>query len=173
MMKKVLAILLCVCFAFTLSVTAFAAESPSNKVVVVKGVGTKQDGTVVPVDTFVDIADDSSVTVVADEKTYGKFDGWTIFIVNDDGTYTEAKEGTDYTVKEGDLFSDKIVIVPINKIAIAGNYAGKITDPAKGSKPQDTQKDSPKTGDIDVMYAVVLLLAAGAVVFGAKRQLSK
>ena len=172
-MKKTLAILLCVCLAFTLSVSAFAAESPSNKVVIIKGVGTKEDGTVVPVDTFVDVADDSSVTVVADEKTYGKFDGWTIYLVDDDGNYTEAKEGVDYTVKEGDLSSDKLVIVPINKIAIAGNYGGKITDPAKGSGTNGTTKDSPKTGDLNVMYAVVLLLAASAFAFGAKRQLSK
>ncbi len=172
-MKRVLAVVLCLCLAFTLSVTAFAVGSPSNKVVVRKGVGTKQDGTVIPVDTFVDISDDSSVTIVADEKTYGKFDGWTIYLVNEDGTYTEAKPGVDYTVKEGDLSSDKLVIVPINKIAVAGNYAGKITDPAKSSDVEGTKKDSPKTGDIDIMYAVAVLLAAGAVIFGAKRQLSK
>ena len=173
MMKKVLAVILCVCLAFTLTVTAFAAASPSNKVVIRKGVGTKGDGTVVPVDTFVNIADDSSVTVVADEKTYGKFDGWSIYLVDDDGNYTEAKEGVDYIIKEGSLSSGKIVIVPINKIAVAGNYGGKITDPSKGSGAGNTSTDSPKTGDLSIMYAVATLLAAGAIVFGAKRQLSK
>ncbi len=172
-MKKVLAIVICLCIALTVSVSAFAASSPANKVKVVAGIGTKQDGGSIPTDTFVDIADDSSITVVADEKNYGKFDKWIIYIINDNGTYTEAKEGTDYTVKSGSLGDKNLTIVPISRVAITGNYGGKITDPAKPSTAVTSSANSPKTGDVNVAYAIMVLLAAGALVFGAKRQLSK
>lgn len=278
-MKKVLAIILCVCIALTISVTAFAASSPQNKVIVRKAVATKQDGTIIAVDTPVDVADDNTVTAVADEKTYGKFDGWKIYIVDEttgEVTEKEAVVNVDYKLVKGDANSQEITIIPINKIAIAGNYAGKTTDPTKssnidtnvmvrkgfGAREDGTtfdsdkfveiavngvltatadektygkfnswsvyvvgdktvaakegtdysiasgslkskevkvkvlttkkiiicgnyagtitdpdkgsaEKGSPKTGDLNVIYVALVLLAAAAVVFGAKRQLSK
>ena len=93
--------------------------------------------------------------------------------INDNGTYTEAKEGTDYTVKSGSLGDKNLTIVPISRVAITGNYGGKITDPAKPSTAVTSSANSPKTGDVNVAYAIMVLLAAGALVFGAKRQLSK
>lgn len=171
-MKKVLAIIVCVCIALTLSVSAFAASSPTNKVTVINADGTMQSGEKIPNGTFISIGDNNTVTVVADEKTYGKFDSWSIYVYNPDGTYTKATEGVDYTIKEGTTTDKKLVIVPINQIAVAGNYNGTITDPAKPGASGKTDK-SVKTGDVNVMYAVVVLLASAALLLGAKRQLSK
>jgi 3-polyprenyl-4-hydroxybenzoate decarboxylase len=133
-----MAIIICVCIAFTVSVSAFAASSPEGKVIIKKGVGTKQDGGSVPVDTFVEVADNNTITVVADEQKYGKFDKWVIYVANADGTYTEAVAGVDYTVTSGSTTDKTMVIVPISRLAIAGNYANTATDPAK---PSDTNSN--------------------------------
>lgn len=173
-MKKVLAIIICVCIALTISVSAFAASSPQNKVIIRKGFGTKQDGSSIPVDTYAEVADNNTITIVADEKTYGSFDNWSFYVIKSDGTYALAQPGVDYTVKEGSTSDKKMVIAPINQIIVAGNYNGTITDPLSASTVEGTKKNkSVKTGDVNVMYAVIVMLAAGAVLFGVKRQLSK
>ncbi|MBO4432525.1 MAG: hypothetical protein J5852_03220 [Clostridia bacterium] len=139
-MKKVLAVILCVCIALTLSVSVIAEESPQNTVIIRKGVGTKQDGTTIGQDTFVEVASDDSVTVKANEKTYGTFNKWSIFVVGEDGEYTEAEEGTDFEIVDGDLESEEITVKPIggSKIAIAGNYNEKDTAPEKESGGEQT-----------------------------------
>ena len=182
-MKKVLAIVLCVCLALTLSVSAMAAGSPENNVIVRKGDASKQTGDTsasFPVDTFVEVAPDNTVTVVANEKTYGTFNSWSIYVLsNVAGTSgalkaTAAKAGVDYTVVSGNLKSKTLVIKSINRLAVCGNYGGTITDPLSASTVPGTKPDkSPKHGDLNVMYIAIAMLAAGAVLFGAKRQLSK
>ena len=198
-MKKILAIILCLCLALTLSVSAMATASPENKVMLRKGFGSKQTGDTsgsFPVDTFIEVSSDNTVTAVADEKTYGTFDSWSIYVVTDvTGTSaatstgisaasvlelavtqkaTPAKEGVDYTVVSGNLKSKTLVIKPINRLIICGNYSGTITDPLSASSVPGTKPDkSPKHGDLNVMYIAIVMLAAGAVLFGAKRQLSK
>lgn len=176
-MKKILTVVLCICVALTLTVSAMALSSPENKVIIREGTGTQEDGTTIPEDTFAAVSDDHSITVTANEKVYGKFDKWTIFVVKQTGgtgavEYTAAKEGVDYTIVSGSLTTGTLVIKPISQIAVCGNYAGKTTDPAKSSSSSSTAK-SPKHGDVNVMYAVVVMLAAGTVLLGAKRQLSK
>ena len=177
-MKKVLAIVLCALIALSLTFAAMAAPSPENKVIIRKGIATKQDGSNIPVDTFVEVAEDNTVTVTANEKTYGKFNKWTIYVVktvegSDEVEYVEAKEGVDYVIVSGSVNDATLVIKPINQIAIAGNYAGKVTDPAKVSSVPGTTPKSVKTGDVNVMFAVIALLAAGAVVLGAKRKIAE
>lgn len=284
-MKKLLTVVLCICVALTVTVSAMANSSPENKVIIREGDATQQDGTIIPEDTFTNVSEDHSVTVTANEKIYGKFNNWTIFLVKQTGNtgtvgYVAAVEGVDYTIVNGSLVSSTIVVKPINQIAICGNYSGIITDPAKASniscnflvrKGNATREDgtatakdvfcyvpvnsvvtvvadeatygkfnswsiytideavsqkatkakagvdyilvsgktksktiqikmlankkiavcgnyngtitdplsgsstekSPKHGDVNVMYAAIVMLAAGAVLFGAKRQLSK
>lgn len=177
-MKKILSVALCVIIALTLSVAAMAVSSPENKVIIRKGIATKQDGSNIPVDTFVEVAEDNTVTVTADEKTYGKFNKWTIYVVktvdgSDKVEYVEAKEGVDYVIVSGSLNDSTLVIKPINQIAIAGNYAGTVTDPAKASSVPGTTPKSVKTGDVNAIYAVIVMLAAGAVAFGVKRKIAE
>lgn len=195
-MKKVLSVILCVCIALTLSVAAIAAASPENKVIIRKGIGTKnQDGSSIPEDTYVEIAEDGTITAIADEAKYGKFNSWTIYVISEvtgvsAGTSfgsgvasvlnlattskaTVAKAGTDYTWVEGNLTAKKIVIKPISKVAICGNYNNTITDPLSPSSTAGKPDTSSKTNDLGIVYAAIIMLAAGAVLFGAKRQLSK
>ena len=140
MMKKVLAVILCVCIALTLSVAVVAETSPQNSVVIRKGIGTKQDGSSIPQDTFVEVAEDNTVTVKANEKTYGTFNKWSIFVIGEDGEYTEATEGEDFEIVDGDLESTEITIKPLgdSKISVAGNYNDKDTDPERESGGEQT-----------------------------------
>ena len=172
-MKKVLAVVLCVCIALTLSVAVMAESSPQTKVIVRKGNAYKQDNATIPEDTAVEIGEDDTVKVKANEKTYGKFNNWTIYVINEDGEYEEAVQGVDYEIVSGSLNDGTLVIKPINKITIAGNYNGTITDPAKASTVPGKKPSSSKTGDIEVMYIALALLAAGAVALGAKKQFAK
>ena len=199
-MKKILAVVLCLCIALTLSVAAMAEASPENKVIVRKGTGTKADGTVVPEDTFVEIAEDGTITVTADPK-YGTFVNWSVYVISDvTGTAstsefgagaasilnlatttkaTDAKQGTDYTIVAGTLTTTTLTVRPISRIAICGNYknaAGQtlITDPLSASSVEGKATDtSSKTNDVNYVYIAIVMLAAAAVVFGAKRQFSK
>ena len=200
-MKKVLAVILCVCIALTLTVAAMAAASPEAKIIIRKGTATKnQDGSTIPADTFVEIAEDGTITVIADEAKYGKFINWSVYVISDvtgvsagtpfgagaakilnlatESKATNAKEGTDYTIVEGSLTAKKMTVRPISKIAICGNYynakgEATITDPLSASDVPGKIDKSSKTNDFGILYAAVIMLAAGALIFGAKRQLSK
>ena len=138
-MKKVLAVILCVCIALTLSVSALAEASPESSVSGTKAIVIK-DGKTVASDTYTAVSGDDDVTFKADEKTYGKFNKWTIFVVGEDGEYTEAEEGVDYEIVKGDLESTEITLKPIggSAITVAGNYNDKETDPSKGSGGEST-----------------------------------
>lgn len=131
-MKKVLAVLLCVCIALTISVSVLAESSPQNTIIIRKGVGTKQDGSAIPQDTFTELSAGNTVTVNADEKTYGKFNSWTIYVVTDDGEYVEAEEGVDFEIVDGSLEDTSLTIKSLGEsvLTIAGNYNDEITDPS-------------------------------------------
>ena len=165
-MKKVLAVVLCVCIALTLAVSVMAESSPETKVI-----GRKLSG--LPEDTWTEVGEDDIVTVKANEKTYGKFNKWSIYVYTQDGEYKEAKEGVDYEIVEGSLTDKTLAFKAINRVAVAGNYNGTITDPAKVSSAPGKKPQSSKTGDFGVIYIAFAMLAASAVVFGAKKQLSK
>lgn len=199
-MKKVLTVVLCICLALTLSISAMAEASPENKVIIRKGTGTKQDGSTVPADTYVELAEDNTITVTADPK-YGTFVNWSVYVVSEvtgtakgtsngigaanvlelatKTTATDAKQGVDYTIVSGSLTATTMTVKPISRIAICGNYknaAGEvlITDPLSSSDTAGTPSGSPTTNDVNkVLYVSLFMLAAAAVVFGVKRQLSK
>ena len=196
-MKKVLTVVLCICIALTLSISAMAEASPENKVIIRKATGTKQDGSSVAVDTWAEIAEDNTITVVADPK-YGTFNSWSIYVVSEvtgtaagtsngfgtanlvelatKETATAAKEGVDYTIVSGTLTTTTLTVRPISRIAICGNYSNTITDPLSSSSTPGSAT-APVTGETNnlnkIMVVSVVMLAAAAVVFGVKRQLSK
>jgi hypothetical protein len=156
-MKKILAVLLAAMLLCTLSVTAFAADSPAgtevNKVTIVGG----KDAA--PVDKEVTVGQAVELKAATDK---GTFDGWKIYKA--DGT--EAKAGVDYTLAEGAKLTDSALkVIPLSSIIITGNYAGVVTPVKPGDKPV-----SPPTGDAAVMAlaAVMVLALCGAVV--AKKQ---
>ena len=182
-MKKILAIVLCVCIALTLSVSVMAASSPANRVIIRKGIATKADGSSIATDTFVEVAEDNSITVTANEKVYGKFNSWTIYVVktvdgSDKVEYVEAKEGVDYTIVSGSLKDGTIVIKPINKIAVAGNYANAVTNPAevstvnatflvrKGNATREDGTDIAEDVFSDVPLNSVVTVAANEKAYG-------
>ena len=183
-MKKIFAIVLCVCLALTVSVSVMAASSPQNNVIVIKGEGTDESGAAIKEDTYVTVSENGVITVTSSSK-YGKFDSWSIYVVEEtvDPTTGVAKKVTrlaklneDFVIVTGDLKSDTIKIKPISsgvKIAVAGNYGNTITDPLKTSDAAGTPAKSDKTGDASAMLLVVSLLSGAAVLFGAKRQFSK
>lgn len=202
-MKKVLALVLCVIIALTLSVSAFAESSPESGVIIIKGIGTKQSGASIPKDTYVQISEDEIITAVADEETYGKFIDWSIYVIDTatgtaaefnagagaasvlnlaTATYSTAKEGTDYTILSGYSLKTKTIKIKRigeHKLAICGNYYNEkgqktVTDPLKTSDaPGNPTTSSHTSNDLGIMYVAIVMLAAAAVVFGVKRQLSK
>ncbi|MBR4910266.1 MAG: hypothetical protein IKZ47_02955 [Clostridia bacterium] len=200
-MKKILAIVLCVVIALTLSISAMAESSPENNVIIRKATATKNTGAAIPEDTFVELGDDGTITVVADEAKYGKFIDWSVYVISDvTGTAsefeagagsadllelattqkaTDAKLGTDYTIVAGGLTEKTMTVKPISRIAICGNYynannQATKTDPLSASSVAGTVADtSSKTSDLSILYISLVMLAAAAVIFGAKRQLSK
>ena len=172
-MKKVFAIVLSLILVFALSITAFAAKSPTGQkyynVTLQKGIaveGVESAG----VNAVID--EDGNVHVKADPKE-GTFNSWSIYkIVKTNGKQkiTKAVNGKDYEILSGSLNSKDLVIKPLADIVICGNYNGKITDPSTGKAKQDK---SSKTGDVEVLYLSVIMLASLSVCAAAKKQLSK
>lgn len=197
-MKKVLSILLSIVLICCLSVNAMAAvESPvaDQKVSVTL---RKADGTgvVEKADIAYTLDHGVIVTVKADEEAHGEFNNWKIYKVVSAVTGTSAKtkseittlnvasgminlatttnvveavEGTDYKIISGSLTSKELKVQIFSDVIICGNYNNEITDPLVSGGDDS----SPQTGDMSVVYAVVIMLIAGAVVFGAKKQFSR
>lgn len=160
-MKKIMALVLSLVLVMGLSVTAFAAESPSGEqvfsITFINGVGAAKANAAVN--------KDGTYTVKADTSK-GKFDGWVVYKA--DGTV--AKEGVDYVFTSGSANDADAVIKPLADIVICGNYAGQVTDPITGTVKTDS---SPKTADNAVMLFAAVLMAAAACGFVAKKQLAK
>lgn len=153
-MKKILAIILCLVTVLGLSVTAFAEKSPEGEVVITvytaPGVKASKK-TLKPGET---------VDLEADEG----FSSWSIYKASDK---TTAGEGVDYEYVSGSKSDRKVTIKALNDIIICANFGDKITDPSTG------EAVSPKTADTAVIYLTIVMLAALAVSFTAKKQLSK
>ena len=164
-MKKLIAFVLCMAVICTLSVTAFAAESPSASakvsVTLRKADG---EGTVEKSDIAYTI-DNGGVVTVKSNADYGKFNSWSIYKGE-----AAAVEGTDYKIVSGSLNSAELKIEVFADVVICANYNGAITDPDVKS---DSSATSPETGDFAVASMAVVMLVAAAVVFGAKKQFSK
>ncbi len=197
-MKKIIAIILTITLFFTLSLTAFAADSPeaTKKITVVL---RKADGLkgVLERDVKYTLDGGTEVSVVADEAEFGTFKNWTIYkvqpevmptsysagdriialnasVINLASKTSIATEPTDYEIIKGSLTSKELTVLAHADLIICANYGDTITDPLSQSSTSGTQTDeSPQTGDIMALSAVIAILASAAVIFGAKKQLAK
>lgn len=168
-MKRIIAVILCVVAICALSVTAFAAEqspvAPAKvSIILRKGVGTQG---IEKSDVTYTQDENSVVSVKADESAYGTFKSWSVY--KKDGAAAVAN--TDYQIVTGTAESKEISIKVLADIIICANYGDVITDPLSASTV--TTPTSPVTGDVVVMYAAIVMLASAAVIFGAKKVLSK
>lgn len=196
-MKKIIALILSVVMICCFSVTAFAADSPvaTEKVTVTVRKADVTDPTgKEDVEYTLDHGD--TITVKASD-TYGTFNDWTIYkveatvegtvsSVNNSGIVTlsavktlaattktsVAVEGTDYEIVKGSLTSEELTIKAKTSVIICGNYDNVKTDPLKASSTDDSDS-APKTGDVMMVYAVVVMLGIAAFGFGVKKVYSK
>ncbi len=193
-MKKLIAFVLCIAVICTLSVTAFAAESPSASAKV--SVTLRKADSVAPTEKS-DVSytvDNGTVITVKANPDYGTFNSWSIYKeqpaatgtsakANNSGVITlsvinlatttkvtEAVAGTDYKIVSGSLTSAEMKVEVYTDVIICGNYNNVVTDPLIKS---DSSATSPETGDFAVASAAIVMLVAAAVVFGAKKQFSK
>ena len=159
-MKKVIALLIAFVLVFSLSVTAFAADSPVGKetvvVTVVNGPEAKPEKNT--------IEKGEEITFTADDKQ-GTFDSWSVY--KKDGTV--AKEGVDYTIVSGKL-TDKTIKLTFNTdVYVCGNYNGTKTA-INGGIVDDK---APQTGDFTALYVSSFMIIALFGAFVAKKQFSK
>ncbi len=159
-MKKVLSLLLVLVLVFSLSVTAFAADSPVADETVVVTVINGPDAKAAKQT----VKKGEEVALKADAEQ-GKFDSWSVYKA--DGK--AAKEGTDYVIKSGKLTSDALTIAANVDLIVCGNYDGTKTDPIKGGVADDK---APQTNDFAVVYLSFVMLIALAGVCVAKKQIN-
>ena len=163
-MKKIIALLIAVVMVFTLSVTAFAASSPSkDKVYKVTIVDGKSDVIASP-----SVEEGVAVELESNSKN-GKFNNWTVYKA--DGK-TLAVAGVDYTLAAGTLNDADAEIIPLADIIICGNYDNVKTDPSVALKGDGSDK-APQTGDVTAMVLVLVMAAAAGLGLVAKKQFAK
>ena len=194
-MKKIIALVLSMVMICCFSVTAFAAESPSAdqkiKVTVRKADLSDPTGTV---DVTYTLDKGDTITVKANPK-YGKFNDWSVYKVEataagvsapvNTGIVTlsavktlattkavDAVQGTDYEIVAGSLTATELTIKVNTSVVVCGNYDNVKTDPNVASGA-DGSSSSPQTGDMTVVYAVIVMLAVAAFGFGVKKVYSK
>lgn len=178
-MKKFCTILLAVVLVMSLSVTAFAANSPvaGQKVTVIF---VAHDDADLDIDTH-EWHDELTVTYTAKEEHDGeKFVGWSIYLK--DGS--EAVEGKHYKlVKTAGAYAEKaddtvayrvagtivlkdttIELVPLTDLIVAANYGATATSVEEAVEAFQTS--APPTGDVVVLGLGATMLAslAGAVI---------
>ena len=167
-MKKLIAIVLSIVMIFALSVTAFAADSPTatSKITI-----TIRKALVADQEYKADVeytVDGEKVFVFKADTKYGKFDNWTFY--SEDGK--ALTEGTDYEIVAGSLNASEISIKFKKSVVVCANYDNVKTDPALPSSG-DGSANAPQTGDATATYAVVIMLGIVAFAFGAKKVYSK
>ncbi len=190
-MKKIIATILCLVCAFTVSVSVCAEESPKDpvkyEVTLFRGSpsgGLSKAGEA----QIISNGETVTATSIASE---GTFNSWTIYKVttatgtsgeNETGVISlsasatplanisAATEGTDYVLVSGSLTSSTLTIKPLTSLIICANYNNQITDPVTGAAKK---ADSPKTGSNTAMIFAIVMLGAAAVTFGAKKSLAK
>lgn len=194
-MKKIIALVLSIVMICCFSVTAFAAESPSAdqkiKVTVRKADLSDPAG---KVDVTYTIDKDGTITVKSNPK-YGKFNDWSVYKVEataagvsapvNTGIVTlsavktlattktvDAVQGTDYEIVAGSLTATELTIKVNTSVIVCANYNNVKTDPNVASGA-DGSSSSPQTGDMTVLYAVIVMLAVAAFGFGVKKVYSK
>ncbi len=192
-MKKFVAILMAVVLVMALSVTTFAADSPVGEakytVYTIDGQGAA---------TGVKMVQDGKNIAVTAEGD-GEFDGWKIYTAdgkeavcaNPEGVSTAslalgtpfslatisinsltaslAKATADYTIIEGSLTSEKLVIEPHTNLIVTANYDGVVTE----FNINNGEVESPATGDVIVLALAVVMMMAIVSAFVSKKQLAK
>ena len=167
-MKKIIALVLSIVMICCLSVTAFAANSPtaSEKVTV-----TIRKGATANQEYKADVAytvDGGTVLSLKADAQQGKFDNWTVYA--EDGK--ALTEGVDFVVVSGSLTSSEVSIKLIKSAIVCANYDNVKTDP-KVPGSSDNSANAPQTGDMTAVYAFVVMLGVVAFAFGAKKVYSK
>lgn len=145
-MKKIFSVALVLVMLFALTVSAAALSSPTGRSFYKIDVDHTGSGTAYSDKTKIDVNSDGVVTLTAEDGD-DPFDHWNI-----DG---------DYEIREGDLSSPVLRIIPLSDIhatAVFGNGSD-------GGKKGNDSNTSPKTGDplVAVIGLMALALAAGVV----------
>lgn len=189
-MKKVFAVVLALAMIFSLSVTAFAATTPSpdaNSKLTVVLVAYEEAKPIPTTITYV-VHNDQTITYTAEEKHEGSdFVGWMIY--RKDGT--EAVEGVDYKlIKVAGAYAEKnganvayrvagtivvtdttITILPLTDLIVTANYGATITSTEEAEEL--FKSTAPATGDMAAVCLAVVLMVALAGVCVSKKQLAK
>ena len=188
-MKKIVALVLSVVMICCLSVTTFAAESPSatEKVTVTVRKADLFDPTG-KIDTEYTLDAGTTITVKANTK-YGTFNNWSVYKKTANAPTTgmvtlsvvknlaasktvDAVVGTDYEIIKGSLTTSEMTIKLYTSLIVCGNYDNVKTDPNSSSNA-DGSASAPATGDMAVVYATLVALAVVTFGFGVKKAYSK
>ncbi len=169
-MKKIIALVLSIVMICCFSVTAFAADSPTAVEKITVTIRKGDSSVKVDVEHTIDAG--GTITVKADEYKYGTFKTWSVYKLVDDSKTVEAVKGVDYEIVVGSADSKELTIKPITSVIVCANYGDVMTDPLKESNADDSDS-APQTGDMAVVYAMVVMLAMAAFAFGVKKVYSK
>ena len=147
-MKKLIALVLCIVFVCTLSVTAFAVESPgaNEKYTVTMKNGTGVQ-TVTANDTATEVAG-NQVVIAKPDSSKGSFSEWTVYKRNPDGSLDEAVPGTDFELQDGStLTAEELKLKPKADLVFVANYNNTYTDPTAGASDAGTKYKIIKGAD--------------------------
>lgn len=95
----------------------------------------------------------------------GSGDTSTLTAVEEGGTFIKWELQCEYEIVEGSLTSKVLVIRPKTDVHAIAYFKTANKDAGK----KDEGSTSPKTGDMSMVFAAVMLLAAGAAVFAVKK----
>ncbi|MEE0945920.1 MAG: hypothetical protein U0M42_03710 [Acutalibacteraceae bacterium] len=181
-MKKIFALVLVVALVLSFSVPAFAIKSSGGTVYHEVIVNRTNDGKNSAVADRVTVEKDGTIALKPVENDSREFEGWKFYKPNKSpalaGTDYEivsvtlangqkAVEGTDYTVKNGEIVSVKgdylnVVIKPLSDtVYVSEAYEGV---EIKFNVPKDTV--NPLTGEsvnLSVVFTLVMLVMGGVV----------
>lgn len=166
-MKKIIALLLSVLMICCLSVTAFAAESPTatEKVVITFRKSTAT-APVQSADVQYTVDKGYEITVKADAK-YGTFTDWSIYRAD-----ATAATADDYEIVSGSLTTSEMTVKVNATLIICANYDNVKTNPLEAGST-DKSDAAPKTADVTGVYFAVIMLSVMALGFSAKKVYSK
>lgn len=166
-MKKIIALVLCVVLLSALSVVAFAAPASPVADKTAKIIVRAADVDGHSADQTFEINVEGETVKVKASTNRGTFNGWSIYkIVNNQPVV--AVEEVDFLIVKGDAQSNELEIKAKTDVIICANYNGQKTEPGNFDNG-----GSPKTADMSVVYVVVAMMAAAAIVFSAKKVYSK
>ncbi len=170
-MKKIIALLMMVALVLSLTVVSVAAL-PSPTAVeyyyfTAYAVPEELGDATVDVDRVL-VGSDDLVTFTATEENGGKFIKWELHC--------------EYDIIEGDMTTPVLVVRPKSDIEAVAFFEATPEEPTKGTEATEaptvpekdpTQKNdsptSPKTGDMSIMLAVVMLMAVGISVIAVRK----